>query len=132
METNEELIKEARAFASASPLGKPLARELDKAIGTIQRLADALEAATPKPQPSLGCESCYECIAPIVEARPWPDNLMFPFIVCAECGNKRCAKAETHTNECTGSNEPGQVGSTRYPAPPWQPLPVEGESSDEA
>lgn len=46
METNEELIKEARAFASGSPLGKPVARELDKAIGTIRRLADALEAAT--------------------------------------------------------------------------------------
>lgn len=56
METNEELIKEARAFASASPLGKPLARELDKAIGTIRRLADALEAATTETEWEYGHE----------------------------------------------------------------------------
>ncbi|KAM9863120.1 hypothetical protein ACI1US_01005 [Leucobacter sp. BZR 635] len=54
METNEEIIIRARAFASASPLGKPMARELDKAILTIRRLADALEAATTEPEWEYG------------------------------------------------------------------------------
>lgn len=36
-----------------------------------------------------------------------------PFIVCPECGNKRCPKATHHDNECTNSNEDNQPGS-RY------------------
>ena len=30
------------------------------------------------------------------------------FVVCPECGNKRCPHANDHRNACTGSNEPGQ------------------------
>uniref|UniRef100_UPI003872AB11 hypothetical protein n=1 Tax=Enterobacter roggenkampii TaxID=1812935 RepID=UPI003872AB11 len=41
------------------------------------------------------------------------------FVVCPECGNKRCPHAIDHRNACTGSNEPGQVGSA-YPAAPQQ------------
>ena len=33
-------------------------------------------------------------------------------IVCAICGNKRCPHAADHRNACTGSNEPGQAGSS--------------------
>lgn len=33
-------------------------------------------------------------------------------IVCAICGNKRCPHATDHCNACTGSNEPGQSGSS--------------------
>lgn len=39
------------------------------------------------------------------------------FVVCADCGNKRCPKANDHRNACSGSNEPGQAGSA-YPASP--------------
>lgn len=39
------------------------------------------------------------------------------FVVCPECGNKRCPHANDHRNACTGSNEPGQAGSA-YPAAP--------------
>ncbi|ECO5948678.1 hypothetical protein G4F23_002975 [Salmonella enterica] len=39
------------------------------------------------------------------------------FVVCHECGNKRCPHANDHRNSCTGSNEPGQEGSA-YPAAP--------------
>lgn len=35
------------------------------------------------------------------------------FVVCQECGNKRCPKATDHRFACTHSNEPGQPGS-RY------------------
>jgi hypothetical protein len=31
--------------------------------------------------------------------------------LCPDCGNKRCPRATHHTNECTGSNKPGQPGS---------------------
>ena len=41
------------------------------------------------------------------------------FVVCPECGNKRCPHANDHRNDCTGSNEPGQVDSA-YPASPNQ------------
>lgn len=41
------------------------------------------------------------------------------FVVCPECGNKRCPHANDHRHACTGSNEPGQVGSA-YPASPQQ------------
>lgn len=32
-------------------------------------------------------------------------------VVCPDCGNKRCPKANKHTNACTNSNESGQPGS---------------------
>ena len=40
-----DLIAAARTFAQGSPLGKNTWRELDKAIGLIRKMADALEAA---------------------------------------------------------------------------------------
>lgn len=41
------------------------------------------------------------------------------FVVCPDCGNKRCPRANDHRNACTGSNEPGQDGSA-YPAAPQE------------
>lgn len=41
------------------------------------------------------------------------------FVVCPDCGNKRCPHANDHRNACTGSNQPGQEGSA-YPAAPQQ------------
>lgn len=46
------------------------------------------------------------------------------FVVCPDCGNKRCPRANDHRNACTGSNEPGQEGSaypdTLHESKPWQ------------
>lgn len=56
-----------------------------------------------------GCSTCDD------ERRShltWPESAPC-FIVCPDCGNKRCLKATHHDNACTGSNEPGQKGS-RY------------------
>ncbi|ENZ8015388.1 TPA: hypothetical protein ACF3BE_001530 [Klebsiella pneumoniae] len=39
------------------------------------------------------------------------------FVVCPDCGNKRCPRANDHRNACTGSNDPGQEGSA-YPDTP--------------
>ncbi|MBM4707954.1 hypothetical protein GS982_01190 [Rhodococcus hoagii] len=36
-------------------------------------------------------------------------------ILCPECGNKRCPRATWHEQTCTGSNEPGQAGSSYGP-----------------
>ena len=58
-----------------------------------------------------GC-FCGRCVTEVISARPFPENLMYPMIVCETCGNKRCPRAAGHDNECSGSNEPGQVGSS--------------------
>lgn len=51
-----------------------------------------------------GCETCT----------PQGNGLDVPMrmIVCATCGCKRCPHATNHANACTGSNEPGQKGSS--------------------
>lgn len=36
-------------------------------------------------------------------------------ILCAKCGCKRCPHATDHRNECTDSNDSGQVGSQFHP-----------------
>jgi hypothetical protein len=43
-------------------------------------------------------------------------NRMF---LCPKCGNKRCPRATSHREPCSGSNEPGQLGSRFgiYPNP---------------
>ena len=55
---------------------------------------------------------CYNCLKDVKDRNGWPVT-MSTFIVCPNCGNKRCPKATDHTLECTDSNEPGQKGS-RY------------------
>ena len=58
--------------------------------------------------PDCWCRTC----------RPVTMNDM-RFVVCPECGNKRCPRANDHRNACTGSNEPDQEGSA-YPTAPKQ------------
>ncbi|MGD1826920.1 hypothetical protein A203_16590 [Chromobacterium violaceum] len=43
------------------------------------------------------------------------DNMRM--VLCPVCGNKRCPHANDHHNACTGSNEPGQIGSFYTAAP---------------
>ncbi|HEP0294907.1 TPA: DUF551 domain-containing protein [Klebsiella aerogenes] len=50
------------------------------------------------------------------------------FVVCPDCGNKRCPRANDHRNSCTGSNEPGQEGSA-YPADPHATPALDPEQS---
>lgn len=63
---------------------------------------------------------CHQCIADFDIRSPYfPDmNLKLnamQMILCDECGNKRCPKAENHRYKCTGSNEPGQIGVLAAP-----------------
>lgn len=59
-------------------------------------------------EPTCWCHNC--CPVTVTDMR---------FVVCPDCGNKRCPHANDHRNTCTGSNEPGQEGSA-YPAAPQQ------------
>ncbi len=70
--------------------------------------AAMLQAGNSPVTPVCWCSTC----------RPVTMNDM-RFVVCPECGNKCCPHANDHRNDCTGSNEPGQVGST-YPSAPQQ------------
>ncbi len=69
---------------------------------------EALKVAMGNSPVIQGC-SCLTC-SPVT----FSDSR---FVVCPECGNKRCPHANDHRNACTGSNEPGQEGSA-YPAAP--------------
>ncbi|SWO30678.1 hypothetical protein [Klebsiella pneumoniae] len=60
-----------------------------------------------------GIPDCWCCTC-----RPVVLNDM-RFVVCPDCGNKRCPRANDHRNACTGSNEPGQEGSA-YPDTPQE------------
>ena len=65
-------------------------------------------AGNPPANPGCWCRTC----------RPVDLNDM-RFVVCPDCGNKRCPRANNHRNACTGSNEPGQEGGA-YPAAPQE------------
>lgn len=67
------------------------------------------------PGPQCWCAECEDRDAATVRGLTGdPMRTLSRFmIVCPECGNKRCPRASDHGEACTGSNEPGQVGS-RY------------------
>ncbi|HGK3930911.1 TPA: hypothetical protein ACJ2OB_002340 [Klebsiella pneumoniae] len=74
------------------------------------RICADLSANSPA-NPGCWCRTC----------RPVVLNDM-RFVVCPDCGNKRCPRANDHRNACTGSNEPGQEGSA-YPSAPQEVKP---------
>ncbi len=72
-----------------------------------------------EPAPPLGLGSS-EGLGAGAEARCWchtcrPVSMTPPedmrMVLCPDCGNKRCPKANNHGHACTGSNAPGQPGS---------------------
>lgn len=59
---------------------------------------------------------CWVCVTKRAEKiEDFTQRLVYRsrFIVCPDCGNKRCPKATWHENACTGSNDAEQPGS-RY------------------
>ncbi|HFT3186341.1 TPA: hypothetical protein ACHV3Y_001194 [Klebsiella variicola] len=75
-------------------------------IEVVNRRAAMLHAGNSPANPDCWCRTC----------RPVVLNDM-RFVVCPDCGNKRCPRANDHRNACTGSNEPSQEGSA-YPDTP--------------
>jgi len=60
------------------------------------------------------CHTCSQELQHVIDTTPGADTFDGPLnrmILCPDCGNKRCPKANHHDNACTGSNEPGQKGS---------------------
>jgi hypothetical protein len=55
-----------------------------------------------------GCRKCLEGVKDLLTGIP---VTAMRFVVCGDCGNKRCPRASDHRNECTKSNAPGQQGS---------------------
>ena len=72
------------------------------ALGSFPKTGE-VQNTNPPENPGCWCRTC----------RPVVLNDM-RFVVCPDCGNKRCPRANDHRNACTGSNEPGQEGSA-YP-----------------
>lgn len=48
------------------------------------------------------------------------------FVVCPDCGNKRCPRAHNHELDCINSNEPGQKGSS------WEHVQPRGRHGDQS
>ncbi|MDV0835271.1 hypothetical protein VC594_27235, partial [Citrobacter freundii] len=101
-----------------APVSVPAAMEMDddfdsafehgKAVGWNAYRAAMLQAGNSPATPDCSCRTCRPVT--FTDSR---------FVVCSECGNKRCPHANDHRNACTGSNEPGQEGRA-YPAAPQQ------------
>ena len=71
-----------------------------------------------KSQTVCGCMTCDEKRRDtLAEQGDWLGAIGRPFIVCPDCGNKRCPKATYHDNDCSGSNASGQEGSVYVNAP---------------
>ena len=92
-----------------------------------QHIIDSTLAAAQHDTPALNSLQSVDSVAdrwiPVSEQKPdcWcltcrPVTLNdMRFVVCPDCGNKRCPRANDHRDACAGSNEPGQEGSV-YPA----------------
>ncbi len=78
----------------------------------IQELSRA--GAEAKPVRSFfGTGAEYDCVQCCKDA----DDIQSRMILCRECGNKRCPKAQNHRMQCTRSNEPGQYSLFDQSAP---------------
>lgn len=55
----------------------------------------------------LNC--CQACRSEEVKKYP-PFFIGLGMLLCNECGNKRCPKAQDHRYLCNNSNEPNQTG----------------------
>lgn len=62
-----------------------------------------------------GCSVELQRVIDTTQGLAFSDTLNGPMnrmILCPECGNKRCPRATFHDHQCTGSNDPGQQGSS--------------------
>lgn len=61
--------------------------------------------STKQNNPSMEC-GCRHC-----HLERSGDVVVAHMVLCPDCGNKRCPKANNHLNGCTSSNDTGQPGS---------------------
>ncbi|SYI89252.1 Eaa1 [Klebsiella pneumoniae] len=113
-------------------IGEAIAMQANCCGGIALDIYDAMLAAAPHDTPALNSVQSVVTVPgkliPVSEQKPdcWCLTCRhvvlndMRFVVCPDCGNKRCPRANDHRNACTGSNEPGQEGSA-YPAAPQSP-----------
>lgn len=89
------LIAETEAMLAASPQPQSEPQNIPEIIPGWTPVSERM--------PDCWCRTCRPVVLNDVR-----------FVVCPDCGNKRCPRANDHRNACTGSNEPGQEGSA-YP-----------------
>lgn len=96
------MLAHEAGHVTGEPLDDEEAEELRAdAFGAVAAEAYRLLSTRPK-----GCGECYTC-------RPvrMTDMKSIRMVLCQTCGNKRCPRANSCANACTGSNAPGQPGS---------------------
>jgi hypothetical protein len=79
--------------------------------------------------PNCWCTRCHGdfVVARTPSEHSFMDSMLFNHMfLCPDCGNKRCPRATFHGHDCTGSNAPGQAGSS-YAATRVGVLPVEDD-----
>lgn len=113
-------LLERGAAAGAEPSPVPRLRP-PAGVEVITRRKDNDAAMTSHPVPARDRREtchCERCAREKAEAAGvfW-QRLMY---LCRICGNKRCPHATDHRLACTGSNAPGQPGSS-YENAAWTP-----------
>ena len=103
--TQEALKMSQEALAGLKDVEKQV-REL---IAENKALKEALREHAMREVQRLGQEIEQECWCTTCRPITMAD---MRFVVCPDCGNKRCPKANDHRNACTNSNEVGQEGSS--------------------
>lgn len=90
------MFRQALYAAAPSP---PVADKVGEPVACWCYRCKAAEVASTAPQPVGGVVGM-------------PDERLQRYFPCPTCGNKRCPRSTHHIFACTGSNEPGQLGST--------------------
>ncbi len=88
-------------FHRSLPAGTKLYTEQTVRTLLAKGIKESLTTAPAVPQ-RCWCETCDTA------ANGWRTRMA----LCPTCGNKRCPRANHHGNVCTGSNAPGQPGSS--------------------
>lgn len=96
----ERLVKELAGQAKENAALRERVARLECEVFWLKVPAASLVADPAPPTSTCWCRTCR----PVTMF----DSRM---VLCPACGNKRCPRANDHWHECTGSNEPGQVGS---------------------
>lgn len=105
----------ARLLVGEEPLDEAAAEVAHAVTGMPARLLLKLEHSYRRDRLHRAMTCCHRCRD---EASAGLDPLqqmsLMRMLLCPQCGNKRCPKANDHGHSCTGSNQPGQAGSA-YP-----------------
>lgn len=89
-----------------------LTREWEAEFGPDLRISQGRWTRFDIRTPGRHC-ACFACedVDMATYTRLTGQHAPLTFVVCPDCGNKRCPRASHHNNGCSNSNEAGQPGS---------------------